>query len=150
MVMRDLLICSPNKMTDATVEITMAAAAEKPFIILSVYFTTTDVYKPPTLARTGNTKRSMSAEILWWKKNYIRYRTIQNKIPSFILLTHYEAHPGRITEKEAFFQDFFTISHVNNHQRDGDARQVHLYVPYPQRCVWALQYLFKVHTLIRI
>lgn len=31
----------------------MAAAAEKPFMILSVYFTTTDVYKPPTLARTG-------------------------------------------------------------------------------------------------
>jgi hypothetical protein len=42
--------------TDATVERTMAAAAEKPFMILSVYFTTTDVYKPPTLARTGRIK----------------------------------------------------------------------------------------------
>lgn len=30
----------------------MAAAAEKPFMMLSVYFTTTDVYRPPTLART--------------------------------------------------------------------------------------------------
>lgn len=30
-------------MTDATVERTMAAAAEKPFIMLSVYFTTTEV-----------------------------------------------------------------------------------------------------------
>lgn len=72
--MRNLLICNPNKMTDATVEMTMAAAAEKPFIILSVYFTTTDVYKPPTLARTGNTKRSVSAEILWWEKNS-QYKT---------------------------------------------------------------------------
>lgn len=30
----------------------MAAAAEKPFMMLSVYFTTTDVYRPPTLAKT--------------------------------------------------------------------------------------------------
>lgn len=31
----------------------MAAAAEKPFMMLSVYFTTTDVYRPPTLAKTA-------------------------------------------------------------------------------------------------
>ena len=43
-------------MTDATVERTMAAAAEKPFMMLSVYFTTTDVYRPPTLAKTGGTQ----------------------------------------------------------------------------------------------
>lgn len=49
----DVLICSPNRMTDATVDRTMAAAAEKPFMMLSVYFTTTDVYRPPTLAKTG-------------------------------------------------------------------------------------------------
>lgn len=54
----NLLICSPNRMTDATVEITMAAAAEKPFMMLSVYLTTIDVYRPPTLARTGRTKRT--------------------------------------------------------------------------------------------
>lgn len=43
-------------MTDATVDRTMAAAAEKPFIMLSVYFTTTDVYRPPTLAKTGGAR----------------------------------------------------------------------------------------------
>ena len=35
----------------------MAAAAEKPFMMLSVYFTTTEVYRPPTLARTGGYRR---------------------------------------------------------------------------------------------
>lgn len=58
-VMKDILICSPNKTTDATIERTMAAAAEKPFIMLSVYFTTTDVYRPPTLAKTGGAKRNV-------------------------------------------------------------------------------------------
>lgn len=51
-------------MTDATVERTMAAAAEKPFMMLSVYFTTTDVYRPPTLAKTAGTQRAVSAKIL--------------------------------------------------------------------------------------
>lgn len=55
----DILICSPNKTTDATIERTIAAAAEKPFIMLSVYFTTTDVYRPPTLAKTGGAKRNV-------------------------------------------------------------------------------------------
>ena len=47
-------------MTDATVERTMAAAAEKPFMMLSVYFTTTDVYRPPTLAKTGGKNSNVS------------------------------------------------------------------------------------------
>lgn len=40
---RHLLNWRPKRMTDATVERTMAAAAENPFMMLSVYFTTTDV-----------------------------------------------------------------------------------------------------------
>lgn len=60
LVLRNLLICSPNKRTDATVERTMAAAAEKPFMMLSVYFTTTDVYRPPTLAKTEIRESSVS------------------------------------------------------------------------------------------
>lgn len=40
---RHLLIWRPKRMTDATVDRTMAAAAEKPFIMLSVYLTTTEV-----------------------------------------------------------------------------------------------------------
>lgn len=51
------LICRPKRTTDATVDRTMAAAAEKPFMMLSVYFTTTDVYIPPTLARTAGSKQ---------------------------------------------------------------------------------------------
>lgn len=61
MCLTDLLICSPNRVTEATVERTMAAAAEKPFMMLSVYFTTTDVYRPPTLASTvGNNHKTAS------------------------------------------------------------------------------------------
>jgi hypothetical protein len=48
----DILICNPNSITEAMVERTIAAAAEKPFMMLSVYLTTTEVYRPPTLART--------------------------------------------------------------------------------------------------
>lgn len=59
----DILICSPNKMTDATVDRTMAAAAEKPFMMLSVYFTTTDVYRPPTLAKTGGAKSKVGYHV---------------------------------------------------------------------------------------
>lgn len=55
--MSDILIFNPNNMTEATVERTMAAAAEKPFMMLSVYLTTTDVYSPPTLARTENKQK---------------------------------------------------------------------------------------------
>lgn len=62
-------------------------------------------------------------------------------------LTDYEAHPGRVAEEEAFVQDLLTIRHVNPNQGGNDARQVHLDVSHPQRCVWALQHLFKVHTL---
>lgn len=51
------LICRPKRTTDATVDRTMAAAAENPFMMLSVYFTTTDVYIPPTLARTAGRKQ---------------------------------------------------------------------------------------------
>lgn len=40
---RHLLIWRPKRMTDATVDRTMAAAAEKPFMMLSVYLTTTEV-----------------------------------------------------------------------------------------------------------
>lgn len=58
-----VLICSPNKMTDATVDRTMAAAAEKPFMMLSVYFTTTDVYRPPTLAKTGGANTEVSHHV---------------------------------------------------------------------------------------
>lgn len=47
-----LLNCKPNSKTDAAVEITIAAAAENPFMMLSVYFTTTEVYNPPRLANT--------------------------------------------------------------------------------------------------
>jgi len=43
MAKRHLLIWRPKRTTEATVERTMAAAAEKPFIMLSVYFTTTEV-----------------------------------------------------------------------------------------------------------
>lgn len=39
----DILICNPNSITEAIVERTMAAAAEKPFMMLSVYLTTTEV-----------------------------------------------------------------------------------------------------------
>ena len=55
-----LLIRRPNRVTEATVDRTMAAAAEKPFMMLSVYFTTMDVYKPPTLDRTCEKKRCIS------------------------------------------------------------------------------------------
>lgn len=61
-------------MTDATVDRTMAAAAEKPFIMLSVYFTTTDVYRPPTLAKTGGARvRSHGGSI--WRKYLLIYST---------------------------------------------------------------------------
>lgn len=38
-----LLICKPKRTTDATVDRTMAAAAENPFMMLSVYLTTMEV-----------------------------------------------------------------------------------------------------------
>ncbi|KAI1241091.1 hypothetical protein IHE44_0009553 [Lamprotornis superbus] len=41
---RHLLIWRPKRLTDATVERTMAAAAEKPFMMLSVYLTTTEIH----------------------------------------------------------------------------------------------------------
>lgn len=82
----NVLICSPNNMTDATVERTMAAAAEKPFMMLSVYFTTTDVYRPPTLAKTESAKSNVSyntvrksetkiENILWFSRTYILQST---------------------------------------------------------------------------
>lgn len=60
----NILICNPKSNTDAMVEMTMAAAAEKPFIILSVYFTTTDVYRPPTLASTARKQSEKSLRFL--------------------------------------------------------------------------------------
>jgi len=43
MAKRHALIWRPKRMTEATVERTMAAAAEKPFMMLSVYLTTIEV-----------------------------------------------------------------------------------------------------------
>lgn len=57
-------------MTDATVERTMAAAAEKPFMMLSVYLTTTDVYRPPTLARTESRTTSRVAQNADGRRRY--------------------------------------------------------------------------------
>lgn len=54
------------------------------------------------------------------------------------VLTDDEAHPGCVSEEEAFLQDIITIIHVNPNQGDHDARQVHLDVSHPQRCVRAL------------
>lgn len=116
-------------MTDATVERTMAAAAEKPFMMLSVYLTTTDVYRPPTLAKTRWAKRSVSYHT--GKKSEVQQKTFSRLLE----LTYYKAHPGRITEEEAFLQDLVTIIHVNPNQGDHNARQVHLDVSHPQRRV---------------
>lgn len=138
----DILICSPNKTTDATIERTIAAAAEKPFIMLSVYFTTTDVYRPPTLANTGGAKRNVCS-VMELK------RDINQRFSDLVVLTYYKAHPGGIAEEETFLQDLITIIHIHSNQSDHDARQVHLDVSHPKRCVWALQHLFKVHTFIR-
>lgn len=116
-------------MTDATVERTMAAAAEKPFMMLSVYFTTTDVYRPPTLAKTGSKQREQCQS-----KQSVGKSTENNSL-NLIILTHYKAHPGRITEEEAFLQDLIAISHENTNEGDHNAGQVHLDVPHPQRRV---------------
>lgn len=108
----------------------MAAAAEKPFMMLSVYFTTTDVYRPPTLAKTGgaNSKVGYHMEEAFQAGNTLWLMT----------LTYYKAHPGGVPEEEAFLQDLVTIIHVNANQGDHDPREVHLDVSDPQRCVWAL------------
>lgn len=103
----------------------MAAAAEKPFMMLSVYFTTTDVYRPPTLAKTGGANSKVGYHV-------------EEEIPSDWWLTYYEAHPGGVPEEEAFLQDLVTIIHVNANQGDHDPREVHLDVSHPQRRVWAL------------
>lgn len=107
----------------------MAAAAEKPFMMLSVYLTTTDVYRPPTLAKTRSAKSNVSYHIE--KKSEVKQKTS----PSLVALTYYKAHPGCIPEEEAFLQDLVTIIHVNPNQGDHNARQVHLDVSHPQRCV---------------
>lgn len=138
--MRNLLICSPNKITDATIERTIAAAAEKPFMMLSVYFTTTDVYRPPTLAKTESTSRAESDK---------RYKESKRKVllPQDVILTYYKEHPRCVTKEESFLHDPLSISHVNTDQGDYYAGQVHLNVSHPQGCLWALQHFLKVHTL---
>lgn len=135
-----VLICNPNMKTDATVERTMAAAAEKPFMMLSVYFTTTDVYRPPTLASTGSTKE-VTAKIP------SRKAKIPTDSSCSAVLTHYEAHHGRVAEEETVLQDLLAIVYVNTNQCDHNTGDVHLDVSHPQRRVRALQHLLKVHAL---
>lgn len=79
----------------------------------------------------------------------LKYSEFKNRrtTPGSVVLTYYEAHPRCITKEEAFLHDVIAVVHVNADQCNHDAGQVHLDVSHPQRRVWALQHLLKVHTL---
>lgn len=89
-------------------------------------------------------QRAMSAKIPWRE-----VKSNRKTSSGLVLLTYDKAHPGCITEEEAFLQDILAIVHVDTDQGDQNAREVHLDVSHPQRRVRALQHLLEVHTLIR-
>lgn len=78
----------------------MAAAAEKPFMMLSVYFTTTEVYRPPTLDRTEVQREVGYKKMYQSITSYRKQKLLEDAAGDFVLHLQTTKHTQGVYPKK--------------------------------------------------